>query len=155
MVFVQLRPSAESDQSFVDRLTRLVMEPYVRKTWQNAADIESYFLKNKFNQAITSIVQFENQDIGRVSVTRTAKEIIIDNIHILPEYQGKGIGSQIIRGILKEADKKNIAVTLLVLTVNPAKKLYDNLGFVTEFEKHCRYHMRRQAKIQPIKKPAE
>jgi len=47
----------------------------------------------------------------------------------LHEFQRKGIGRTILTDIIKSAILKNKIVTLHVAIGNPAKKLYERLGF--------------------------
>ncbi|HKK74359.1 MAG TPA: GNAT family N-acetyltransferase [Saprospiraceae bacterium] len=74
------------------------------------------------------IMQRETQ-IGRLYKDYRSDEIRIIDIALLPEYRGKGIGSQIMQGVLAEAKKKDLAVRIHVERNNPAMKLYDGLGF--------------------------
>jgi len=55
----------------------------------------------------------------------------ISNIQILPERQSKGIGSLIILKIIRQVQRQEHPVTL---QVNPARRLYELLGFVIEGE---------------------
>jgi len=68
---------------------------------------------------------------------------VIDDVYVLPEFRGKGIGKKLAVGCLnrmKAAGAK--AVTLQVLTGNKvAIKLYEKLGFKT-----YRYGMLKQIK---------
>ncbi len=46
---------------------------------------------------------------------------------IMPEYQGKGIGTQILENALKENEGKRIY--LKTYRENPARRLYQRVGF--------------------------
>lgn len=51
-------------------------------------------------------------------------------IALLPEAQGRGIGTQLIRDILRAAQqRRGVPVRLSVFVNNPAKALYARLGF--------------------------
>jgi len=56
-------------------------------------------------------------------------EILLKEIEINPEFQNKGIGTYIIQNIINDAKKQTKPVILYVLKVNPAQKLYKELGF--------------------------
>jgi ribosomal protein S18 acetylase RimI-like enzyme len=143
MSSITLRESTVQDEIFVNRLTRVAMESYVRQTWEKEADVEAYFLRNQFDLLTTKIIQYNGKDVGRISVTRDARQVSVDNIHILPAYQGKGIGKYIMQQILKEADAQNLPTVLYLLQTNPAKSLYESLGFQVYETKDFRYYMRR------------
>ena len=63
----------------------------------------------------------------------------VGNICIIPEYQGKGIGSKILKDILEENKDKNIEIQYF--KQNPVGKLYDRLGFVSNGETEFHYKM--------------
>lgn len=66
-----------------------------------------------------------------------AGEFYIDSLGVNPKFQGKGIGSKILRFLIDEyITKNNQTLGLLVEEDNPsAKKLYLNLGFKIVGEK--------------------
>jgi ribosomal protein S18 acetylase RimI-like enzyme len=51
-------------------------------------------------------------------------------IATLPDYIGKGVGTQLLSSILEAAREKYAAVVLSVRATNPAKRLYERMGFV-------------------------
>ena len=56
-------------------------------------------------------------------------EIYLGRIEILPDYQGRGIGSRLINALIDEAAQKGQDLVLEVLTVNHrAHALYQRLG---------------------------
>lgn len=140
---MKLRQALQNDKDFVDSLTRVVMMPYVTQQWKNQIDIEKYFSLNEFDLPNTKIIQYNNEDIGRLTVVYSKDNIKIDNIHILPNYQGKGIGRKLIEDLIAEANDLNLPLALQVLEVNPAQKLYKALGFEIYDTKEHRYFMRK------------
>ncbi len=138
---VTLRASSEADDDFVNMLTRSVMKRYVEATWESTKDRERYYEKNQFQQSKTKIIQCNGIDIGRITTTCLPDRIIIDGIHIVADFQGKGIGRQLINRIIDDANIKGIPVELILLKTNPVKKLYDDLGFHLYREDMNRYYM--------------
>lgn len=53
---------------------------------------------------------------------------IID-ISILPSFQGNGVGFYLISNLQQKAKEENKPVILQVLHTNPARNLYERLGF--------------------------
>ena len=88
------------------------------------------------------IIRAEDQDIGMFKVRRDTDMWEIVQIQLLPAYQHRGIGSKLIRDLQAEASHKGIPVVLSVLKVNPAKHLYEKLGFEVVEEKEKSYTMR-------------
>ena len=59
-------------------------------------------------------------------------------IYILPEHQSRGIGTHLVSELLAGARAAGLAVRLRVLKGNPARRLYEKLGFTVtrEIETH-------------------
>jgi ribosomal protein S18 acetylase RimI-like enzyme len=68
--------------------------------------------------------------------------IFIRMIFLLPEFQGRGIGAELLQGEVARATEAGKQLHLKVIKINPAKKLYDRLGFVVVEEDDATYHMR-------------
>jgi len=63
------------------------------------------------------------------------------NIQIMPAYQRQGVGTTVIRDILAKASRKGLPTTLWVMKVNPARELYERLGFEVAEETPTHYRM--------------
>jgi 8-oxo-dGTP diphosphatase len=77
----------------------------------------------------SQIVIVEGQDVGVLRLELGSDEWFLDVLEILPEWQGKGIGTYVIQAMLADASECQKPVALQVLKVNPAKRLYERLGF--------------------------
>ena len=67
----------------------------------------------------------------------------VGNICIIPEYQGKGIGTQILNGILEPYKDRNIHIQYF--EQNPVGNLYARLSFVPNGETVFHYQMKKCA----------
>ncbi len=143
MYKIRLRKSTENDRDFVNKLTRSTMRAYVESTWHRIEDVENYYFINRFNQLTTLIIQCNNEDIGRLTVTYSNDRVILDDIHIVKPFQGKGIGGKLIRQIIREAKKRQQPVELILLKTNPVKQLYERIGFHIYKQDVNRYYMRK------------
>ena len=139
---VTLRAARAVDAAFVDALTRQTMLAYVARTWSNVSDIAAYFAKNRFDPEHTEIVQCNGQDVGRLTLLVTQDELFVDNIHVQPELQGRGIGGAVLRHVIARARREGRAVRLQCLRVNPAAKLYRRLGFVEQGQDATHFFLR-------------
>lgn len=93
---------------------------------------EQEYLKREYPDAALSIVLLEGEPIGRLYVHRGAKTFRVIAIALLPEYRGRGIGKDLLSGILKEASEAGKQVRLKVAWFNySARSLYERLGFST------------------------
>ena len=140
---INLRIAEQDDEQFVNDLTRETMRPYVEETWSDEVSREEYYKINSFQKEGTQIVCENNQAIGRITITEKDKEILLDEIHLIPEVQGRGIGSKLLCEVIKDAIGKKKAVSLTVLKTNPVKTIYERLGFEVYQEKDFRYFMKK------------
>lgn len=126
-----LRRSVAADFEFVFQLNKANMRRYVEplRGWDDDAERDD--MRRHFLPGTDQIVVGGGRDVGRLAVDRYPDRIDLRHIELLPEYQGRGIGTKIIRDILVEARGLSVPVTLTVLSINPAKRLYESLGFVT------------------------
>jgi len=138
---VTLRDSAVWDAPFANVLMRRVMDHYVRQTWTSPEDVETYFRKNQFDPATTRIICWRDVAVGWLSLRWSADEVFVDHVHIHPAFQGRGIGSVVLRRVLAEARARGLATRLQVLRVNPAARLYMRLGFRVHAETVTHFSM--------------
>ena len=76
------------------------------------------------------VIEIENQPAGRLYIDRRAQEIRVMEISLLPDFRQKGIGSHFLRELQKEAQSTSKILSIHVEAFNPAKRLYERLGFV-------------------------
>jgi GNAT superfamily N-acetyltransferase len=65
-----------------------------------------------------------------------------DQIYVAPSMQRKGIGSGVIQTVLQLGRKKSKPVTLGVMKINPARALYERLGFRITHADEYKVYMR-------------
>jgi ribosomal protein S18 acetylase RimI-like enzyme len=76
-------------------------------------------------------------------VGRFENHIHLDLIEIAPQYQRQDLGTKQIGQLVVESDRRGVPIRLRVLTTNPAKGLYERLGFRVIRETAERYWMER------------
>lgn len=130
MVNTCTRQASEADVHFLFELHRQALSPYVEQTWGWDEAWQRDHLRKRFSPVTsTDIVIFEGCDVGCIRVQELESWIFLDYVALLPEYQGNGLGTHLVRGVMQSAASKGLPVRLNVLRVNPAKELYERLGF--------------------------
>lgn len=119
------------------------MRNYVEETWGWDDAWQLRHFEQNFKPELNQIIMLHGQPIGLLSVQQSDNELFIRSILIVSEYQSKGIGSFIISNVIEQAQQQGRPVTLQVLKVNPARRLYERLGFVIEDETETHFKMRR------------
>ncbi len=67
--------------------------------------------------------------LGRLYVDRWPDQIRLVDISLTPEFRGRGIGRMLMEEILAEGRSTGMRVSIHVEHDNPARRLYDRLGF--------------------------
>jgi ribosomal protein S18 acetylase RimI-like enzyme len=97
-------------------------------TMQYHAQRQGYQLQ--YPHAEWQIVLWQGEPIGRLIVETRPPELGLMDITLLPAWRGRGIGSELIRGVCARATAVGLPVRLYVdLLNNAACRLYERLGF--------------------------
>jgi ribosomal protein S18 acetylase RimI-like enzyme len=139
---IELRQATWEDYDFLYDLLKTTMRQHVERIWIWDERWQQERFESTFDPAENRIIVLHGVDIGVIATRRYEAEIFLARLYILPEYQGRGIGTQLIRSLLVEARREGLPVTLRVLTGNPAKRLYERLGFETVEEAVTHYLMK-------------
>jgi len=106
------------------------MRRYAEQTWGR---FDAAAMRENAAKMIASgsyaILVHGDEDMGVLHVERDPGDIWLGQLFILPEYQGQGIGTRLLRELKSEAAQARKPLRLRVLTVNPAKQLYEREGF--------------------------
>ena len=102
------REARESDFDFLYHLMKLSMKEYVVAAWGSwdEAFQMNYFLK-KFNPGKNKIIVIHDTDAGAIMITEDSNNIKVDRFFLMPEFQGKGIGSRIMYALIEEAKESH------------------------------------------------
>jgi len=138
---VGFRSALENDYDFLYALHTATMKEYVNKTWGEDAFQEDMFRKN-FVPTQIQVITLDGSDMGMISWEENDNDIFLRVIEIFPRHQRQGFGTTIIQKIIDDAAHRRKEVRLQVLKVNPAKQLYDRLGFTVIEETSTHYIMR-------------
>jgi ribosomal protein S18 acetylase RimI-like enzyme len=138
---LHLRPACSGDFSFLRTLHRTALKEYVAQIWGWDEEQQEKLLRERFDPVKMQIIQLEGRDIGVLQVDDNGTEIVLTSILIVTECQNRGIGSQIITDIIAKADERRVPLKLSVLKPNPARTLYERLGFSITSEEEVRYWM--------------
>jgi GNAT superfamily N-acetyltransferase len=137
-----LRLANLADSEFAYEVVCNTIRPYVEQTfgiWQEA-QVRS-MLANNISAGVTKIIMAGAKPLGILTVKELESHVQLDQLFVLPEHQRNGIGTELVRDILQRARRLGVPVRLRVLRVNPAKRLYERMGFFVTFEEPERFYM--------------
>lgn len=86
-----------------------------------------------FQPAHTFVIDVAGSSAGVIAVRPESDEQWIEHFYLAPEYQGKGLGSAVLRHVMT-TKRDHRPFRLNVLQGSPARRLYERNGFVHEHE---------------------
>ena len=86
--------------------------------------------RSYFPQAAHNMILAEGRPVGRLYVDRRETAIHILDVTLLTEARGRGIGTQILLDLMKEADLENKSCSVYVESFNRSLGLFQRLEFV-------------------------
>ena len=75
------------------------------------------------------IVSLDGRDAGYIAARQDSDVIHLFNLMIAPEFQNRGLGTAVLQNLLALAQERRKPVRLQVMKVNPARRLYERMGF--------------------------
>jgi len=136
---VELKSTTKDDEPFLYEVYASSRRKEI-DSWGWSAEQIQHFLemqwcaqqtsyRQRFPQANHCIITSNEQYIGRLLIEDLPEQLHIIDISILPSFQGNGVGTYLISDLQQKANEENKPVILQVLHTNPAKNLYERLGF--------------------------
>ncbi len=155
---ISLSPASDHDNPFLFQVyasTRAEEMALVDWTLeQKAAFLQMQFNAQRHHYSVYypaatyHIIRRDDVPIGRMIIHRSANEILLMDIALLPTSRNSGIGTRLIRQLQDEAASTGQAVHLHVESFNPARRLYQRLGFYPISESGIYIEMEWQARSE-------
>jgi ribosomal protein S18 acetylase RimI-like enzyme len=135
----RLRPVADDDRAFLVELYASVREAELAHVpWDEAARrafVEQQYAaqdahyRGNYPGATLDVIEIDGERAGRFFVHRGPSDIRIMDIALLPAFRGRGIGTGLLGTLIAEAEGSARTLSIHVEANNPARALYDRLGF--------------------------
>ena len=110
-------------------------------------DLQRAHYRRHFADASFLIVVLDGTPIGRLYVHYAPQHVRVLDIALVPEARGKGLGRRLLESVIEQAARLAAPVTLHVTVRNPARHLYERLGFRVISEDAMHVFMERAASI--------
>jgi len=125
-----LRKARPEDSEFAYCVKRVAFEEYVEKVWGWDENEQQKLHEQRFKAQDFRIINLAGTDIGIMAMVKEPDCMRLNQLFLLPEHQGKGIGHKCMLMIMEEAHQLGLPVRLRVLKVNPrASAFFKRLGF--------------------------
>lgn len=135
-----LRPAGPADAEFLYRVYASTRYEELAPAGWPPEQVEAFLrmqfraqdahYRAHFPAAAFDVIFLAGEPAGRLYVDRRPDEIRVVDVSLLPEYRGRGAGSALFGALFAEATAAGVPVRIHVEAFNPARRLYDRLGFV-------------------------
>jgi len=136
---IGLRPAGPDDREFLLRVYGETRADELAAAGWSDAEKEAFcrdqFLaqdrhyREHFPGCEFLVIERDGRPVGRLYRDLRADEIRVVDITLLAQERGRGVGGRLMRDILDEARSGGLEVRIHVERTNPARRLYDRLGF--------------------------
>ncbi len=136
-----LRAAREDDVPFLLALRGQTMDGHFRASGAEPSR-ELHLERVRVRFECAQIIEHEGRPAGLFKVARDGVDWQLIQIQLAPELQGRGAGERLIGELIAEARRAGATLSLHVLRANPARRLYERLGFRMVGEGEHEYLMR-------------
>jgi ribosomal protein S18 acetylase RimI-like enzyme len=136
----KLKPASKGDIDFLVNLRKQTMSEHLDAAgWlmDDAGHLERVLI----NFEDCYVIEIDQEAIGMVKYLSLLDKIFVMQVQILAKFQGRGMGREVIEYLIELAKADSKHAELHVLKANPAKQLYERLGFVVYDEDKLEFHM--------------
>ena len=149
---IELRAARPSDRRSIERTYFETQRWLIEELFGWRGDeFERTKFAESYDESASSIIVASGADVGWLMIVRSGDEIELAQIYIVPESQSRGIGTILVNQLVDEARRNRIPLRLSTAKINPARRLYERLGFVVTHEDQYKVYMefRDQTSAEP------
>ncbi len=120
----------------------MTLKEHIEKIWGWNEPLQDDFFKQEFDSNLIQIIQVSQNNVGYLILHENKESVYVVELLILPEFQNRGLGTQILKDIIAQTEQLNLNLKIGVFKVNTrAKDLYLDLGFVLRDQTDTHYLM--------------
>jgi ribosomal protein S18 acetylase RimI-like enzyme len=141
---LKLRKATTSDSEFAYQTKKAAFRQYIEQVWGWDEAEQRQLHERRFSSQGFSVIQLSGVDVGIIAIDREPDCLKLNQIFILPEYQGRGIGTACTMQVFEDATASQLPVRLQVLKVNSrAITFFQRMGFKSIAESYNHVQMER------------
>jgi GNAT superfamily N-acetyltransferase len=139
-----LRAAEPADVEAIAELRATVMRPDLTRLGRFDEHRVRQRLRDSFSPRHTSVIVAAGAFAGCVTVRPAEDGRWLEHFYLAPGLQGQGLGSAVLRTLLRRIDADGALVRLNVLRGSTAQRLYERHGFTVEAQDPVDVYMVRQ-----------
>lgn len=127
---MRFRQATAQDSEFAYQAKKTTLAEYVRQVWGWDEEEQRRLHQRRFASQDFQVIIVSGADVGILALSREPDCLKVNQLLVLPEHQGRGIGTAGMKHALEDAAASRLPVRLQVLKVNRrAVEFYRRLGF--------------------------
>lgn len=148
---VELQAVTPEDNDFAFEAKKQAIGPHIVEKWGWDDEFQRSLHEQRWSEKPWFILKRGGERIGTLSLHQVDdKTLRFGEFYLLDEYRNQGIGTSVLKDVLRGCDAKGLRVVLEYLHWNPVGSLYKRHGFKVTSENEIHYFMEREAKPQQI-----
>jgi ribosomal protein S18 acetylase RimI-like enzyme len=136
-----VRPAQPTDEPFLYACYKRTMYEYIEQTWGWDEGFQSVAFRQNLPWQSFRVIMIDGTSAGAACLLETTDHMVLEMMMIEPTFQRRGIGSDFVAKLLDHARNESRGIKLRVIKINPAKAMYERLGFVVVGEDADMYEM--------------
>jgi ribosomal protein S18 acetylase RimI-like enzyme len=139
---ISRRKAVADDLTFLVKLRHETMSPHLAASGVEQSEAE-HLRRVLMHFESAEILLQDQERVGLVKVVRNGLNWELVQVQLCPSHQGRGVGSKLVSQLMSEAQAVNATLQLRVLKANPARRMYERLGFEVVSEHEHSFKMQR------------
>jgi len=141
-VNITLRAARPDDYGFAKQTYYETMRWIIECLFGWDEEREDRKFAEQFKLEEVRIITADGRDAGWLQTQPADGAVYLGQLYVVPALQRRGIGTEVLGRVIAEARNQGKAITLSVVKINPARRLYETLGFRITHDDEYKYHMR-------------
>lgn len=123
------RKAEDSDYEFLFELKKSAEHEPIKAVFGWDETVQREIHRNEWDEEKPVIIEVDGVSVGSYLVQEHSDHLYFGRFFLLPDYQGRGIGSQVLKAAITFADEKSLPIKLCYLQGNRVGQLYKRMGF--------------------------
>ena len=127
---MDVRLATLKDEPDLFELHRTAFREHIERIWGWDEDWQRANFVREWASSVTSVVRLNGRTVGYLQVRNESDRVYLQNIALHPDFQNKGMGTELLNEVKAAATARQLPVDLAVFRTNgSAQRFYERHGF--------------------------
>jgi GNAT superfamily N-acetyltransferase len=144
---IALREARPVDYGFARQLYRATMRERTEEAFGWDEYRQDMSFARQFILKEVRIITLGGKDVGWIQTRAEGAVLNLFQFYVAPEWQGRGVGTLVLKRLMREAKRRGKVIELSVMKGSPAIRLYQRHGFRVTHADAYKIYMRQEIKL--------